>query len=117
FRFDFKTESRGEADGAEQAKFVFFETPVRIADRANNSRVQVGASADEIENLQRIVTHQEPVDGEVAALDVLFGRFSVNHGVRAASVRVAAIGAECCDFDFVAVARNQNHAKLRADGD
>ena len=47
----FEAEPRGETDGAQQPQMVFAETRRGIADGADDARFEVGAAADEVEDL------------------------------------------------------------------
>src|SRR5882672_6608739 len=81
FRFNFKTESRCKAHRAQHAQLVFFETSPWFSNRANDSRLQIRAAADEIENFAGVVPHQKSVDRKIPPLHILFGGFGVNHSV------------------------------------
>src|SRR5260370_30908356 len=63
------------------------------------------------------MTHQQTVDGKVAALNILLGRFRINHTVRVAAVAVAHSRGECGDFDVEPMTGNQDYPELRANGD
>src|SRR5258708_2221130 len=70
-----------------------------------------------IEPFGVFMTHQQAVDGKVAGVNILLGRFRINHTVRVAAVAVAHIRAECGDFDLEPITRNQDYPELRANGD
>ena len=48
---DFEIESRREADGSQHAQIVFGETALGIANGTDDSSLQVGLAAYEIQNL------------------------------------------------------------------
>jgi hypothetical protein len=98
--FDGVVEACGEAHGAEHTEFVFGETPGGLADGADDFGGEIGAAADEVEDFAGIVAHEQAVDGEVAALDVLFGCLGIDDLVGMAAVGVADVGTERGDFDL-----------------
>ena len=71
--FDGVAKARGEADGAQHAELVFGEAARRLADGADGFGGKIGAAADEVEDFASVVTHQQAVDGEIAALNIFFG--------------------------------------------
>jgi hypothetical protein len=115
--FDGVTETCGEADGAEHAEFVFRETPHGIADGADDSRGEVGAAADEVENFTRVVAHEESIDGEIAALDVFSRSLGVDDLIGVPAVGIAHVGAEGSDFYFEGIFVEENNAEVCADVD
>src|SRR5258708_10564008 len=70
-----------------------------------------------IEPFGVFMTHQQAVDGKVAGVNILLGRFRINHTVRVAAVAVAHIRAECGGFGLAPITRNQDYPELRANGD
>jgi hypothetical protein len=113
--FNRVAEARGEADGAEHAEFVFGETVRRLAYGADDSGGEIGAAADEVEDFPSVMAHEEAVDGEIAALDIFFGRLGIDDLVGMAAVGIADVGAEGGDFDFDGVVADEDDAELRAD--
>src|SRR5713226_4358365 len=79
-----ESEAGRETYGAHHAEFVLREATHGLTDGANDPGFQVGLPADKVENLAVVVTHQEAVDGEVAALNILLRRLRINHAVRMA---------------------------------
>src|SRR5579864_8673399 len=59
------------------------------------------ASPDEVQDFARNWIHQQPVDGEVATLDIFARILAEAYGIRMAAVGVTHVGAECCDLDNV----------------
>ena len=112
--FNSVTEAGGEAHGTEHAEFVFGETARRLANGANDFGGEVGATTDEIQDFAGVVAHEEAVDGEVAALDVFFGRVGINDLVGMAAIRVANVGAEGGYFDFEGILADEDDAELCA---
>ena len=110
--FDGVAEARGEADGAEHAEFVFGETAGRLADGANDSGGEIVAAADEVEDFAGVVAHEQAVDGEIAALDVFFGRLGIDDLVGMAAIGVTEVGAEGGDFDFERNRRGQGLRRI-----
>ena len=114
FGFDFEAKARGEAHCAHHAEFIFCEAPVRLADSSNHVRLEISLPADVVEHFAGVVAHQQAVDGKVAALHVFLRHLRINHAVRVPAIAVTNVRAEGGHFDFQSVARNQNHAELRA---
>src|SRR5260370_7551930 len=110
--FDSESEARGEPHGAHHAELIFLETAIGFADGANDLRVEVSLSADEVEHFAAVVAHQQTVDGEVAALHILLRHFRINHAVRVPAVAVAHVRTERGNLDFQPIPWNQNHAEL-----
>ncbi len=115
--FDFESETCGESHRAHHAEFIFSKTAVGLADGSNDFRFEVSLPAHEIEHLSRVVAHQQPVDGKVAALNVLLRRLRINHTVRVPAITVAHVRAKRGNFDFETITRNQDHSELRTDRD
>src|SRR4029434_7786484 len=90
-------------------------TPVRMADRANDSFSQVCLSINKIQYFTGVMPHHQPVDREIAPLHVLLGRACINYLIRMTPVRITHIGTERGNLDLPAVDWNENHSKLRAD--
>ena len=111
-----ESEAGRETYRAHHAEFVFREAAPRFTDGANDPGFQVGLPADKVENLAVVVTHQQAVDGEVAALHVFLRRLRINHAVRVAAIAVTHIRAEGRHFYFPAIPRNQGDTELRAHG-
>src|SRR5690606_10256017 len=90
---DFKTEHRGEADGAQHPQLVFGEAAMGIADGTHDFPLDVLAAADKIEHTigQRII--EDAVDRKVATKGV-FARGAEGDAVRMATVAVALISAK-----------------------
>src|SRR5215472_15327885 len=61
--------------------------------------------------------HQQPIDGEVAALDVFSRSLRINHAVGMTPVAVADIRTKRGDLYFQTVLWDQHDAELRAHGD
>ena len=108
-------ETGGEADGAEEAEFVFAETGDGVADGAEGFGLQVGLAADEVDELVRDRIVEHAVDGEVAAVGVFLGRGEGDH-LGTASVDVFVVGAEGGDFEGAAVLHDEDDAEMGADG-
>ena len=95
---DLVIEARRKAHAAQHAQLVFRKTPLRIADRANDSGFKIVASSDEVQNAvcridsQRIKHHA--VNREVAALHILARIIRKTHFVGMSPIGVANIGTE-----------------------
>ena len=127
--FDREAEARGEADSAQHTQLVFLEAQPRIADGPHHSRFEVGAATDKVEHcavnvagltqLQRIEQHA--IDGEVAALNVLFGALRESDRVGMPAVGICAIIPKCSDlgyeFTTVGFVSNEYHAEVCTDGE
>ncbi len=74
FRADAHIELGGKAHGAQHTHRIFTVARFRVADQADQTRVQVRHAADEIANGK--VSHAviEAVDGEIATLGIFFDR-------------------------------------------
>src|SRR5260370_24014591 len=115
-------EASCEADWAQQAQLVLGESLMRLADGADHSALEVFASADEVQHLRGGRIEQQPVDGEIASLDVEASLGAKANLVGMTAVRISAVAAERRDFDGVIVPlagafvahRNQYDAELAA---
>ena len=111
--------ARGEANRAQQAQLVLSEAAIRIADGADNAGADIILAADVIEDaiaIERI--HQETVDGEVAALDILFGSLGETDFAGVAAIGIGAIIAEGGDLYLAAIReQHEDYAELRTDRD
>ena len=112
---ELEAEAGGEADAADHAEVVFFEAGVGLADGAHDAGVEVGQAADKINHsgvprprhvfvvvtrVGSLIHHpskhfvrvkQQPVDGEVAALDVLLGAGGVADRIGMTAIRISAV--------------------------
>src|SRR5215472_2663442 len=113
--FDGIAEPRGEARGAQHAEFVLGEAARRIADGANHSHAEIRAATDEIKDFTGVVTHEQPVDGEVATLHVFLGSSGINNLVGVTAVGIANIRAEGGNFDFRGIQTKKDDAKMGTD--
>ncbi len=115
-----------EPDRSEHSQLVFVESGSRIADRPQDSRFKVGASADEIDDLLFRGIVEQTVDGEIASLGI-GGRSGKLNTVRPSPVGIIAIAAERCDFggfDLIVVrsfparsfGQNSNHPERGTKG-
>src|SRR5438552_718232 len=79
--FNLESQPCGETNRPQQAQMIFAESPFRIADRADQLQIEIGAAAHEIQNLStRVPGHaaisragieQQRVDGEIAPQHIL----------------------------------------------
>jgi hypothetical protein len=74
---DLELEDRGETDGAQHPQAILAEAARGVADGAQEAAVEVGASADEVDDLAGDGIVEHAVDGEVAALGILAGEENV----------------------------------------
>ncbi len=111
-----EAESCRETDGAKHAEFVFLEAEFRVADGADEARIEIGAAADQIDHLAGARIHQQSVDREIAAANVVGRRMRIDHAIGMAAVGVADIGAERGDFDLNALLDHDHDAEFCADG-
>ena len=114
-RLDFKTKARGEADGAQHAQMVLFETLRGIANGADHAVLQILQAAYVVHHVPGGIVHmrrieQQSIDGEVAPQHILLRVAFERHAFRMPPILVRMIAAEGCDFDAV----YQDHAELRA---
>src|SRR5207249_6893084 len=68
---------------------------IGIANGANQARVQVLLSADEVQYFAGVVPHQQPIDCEVPSLDVFLRRLRINHAVGMTRSEERRVGKEC----------------------
>jgi hypothetical protein len=61
------------------------------------------------------VAHEKAVNGEITALDVLFGSLGIDDLIGMAAIGIAEIRAECGDLDLEGIAPDEDDAELRAD--
>src|SRR5260370_25671784 len=101
--FNGVAEASCEADCTQQAQLVLGESEVRLADGADLSDLEVCASADEVQHLRGGRIEQQPVDGEVASLDVETSFGAKANLIGMTAVRISAVAAEGRDFDGVIV--------------
>src|SRR4051812_29668878 len=94
---------------------VLLESLLWIADRPNDSCLQILLPADVIDHAIVDRVEEQTVNGEVAALGVFLSRGEPHAGWMPAVV-VRHIGAKSGDFDLTSVQPHQDHAKRRADG-
>src|SRR6516164_3245126 len=116
-RFDLIAEARGKTHRAQHAQLIFGKAPARIADGSDQGGPEVGLTADKVEHLAGVVPHQQAVDGEVAARDIVFRFCGVRDRVGVPPVGVTEVAAKGSDLDLQAVVRNENDAEARAYGD
>ena len=74
---------------------------------------EVGAASDEVQNFTALRIHQQRVDGEVAAEDILAGVGFELHPLRAPSVQVGMVAAEGSHFHLGLALDNEDHAEVR----
>ena len=78
--------------------------------------MEIGLAGDEVENFAGVMAHHETVDGEIAALHILFGAGGEDDALGVAAVGGADVGAECRDFNFVITEGDKDDAELCPDG-
>lgn len=96
--FDGEAEGGGEADGAEEAEVVFLESGGGLANGADELGFEVGLAVDVVDERAGFGVVEEAVDGEIAALGILFWS-GIGDGFGAAAIAIGAVGAEGGDFD------------------
>ncbi len=128
-RLQLEAEARGKADASQHAQFVFGEARAGVSDRAYQAGIQVFHAAHEVKDripgLPRCGKHlrvqHHAVDGEVAALHILFRAVGESHRVRVPAVGIGAIAAKGGDFGHNllvpgGLATDQDDAEMRAHG-
>src|SRR5208283_1852146 len=90
------------------------KSPIGVSYGADQSRSEVGLSANVVQNLPTRVTHQQPVDGEIAAGYVLLGCLGIDDSIGMPSIGITQIRAKRRNFHFALLLLDQNHSKLRA---
>ena len=71
--FDREPKPRGEPRGAEQSELVLGEPGDRVADGADDPGLDVGPTANEVEDLAAEGVEEHPVNREIPALGVVPG--------------------------------------------
>src|SRR5207249_760448 len=92
-------EWRRESHRAQHAQFIFSKTQLWLADRADDSSVQILSPTNKIEHFVLEGVQQQAVDGEIAALNVLAGILAEPYLIGMAAVGIADIRTEGCDLD------------------
>ena len=112
-----EVERRRETDGTQHSQLVFADSFVRIADRANDPRREIGLTANVIQHARcdRIVEH--PVDRKVAPLGIFFGS-TERDVLGATTVEVGAFRAKGRDFNLpgrrASRRQHDDHAEARS---
>lgn len=100
---ELETEAGGEADAAKHAEMVLLETGVGLADGAHDAQVEVGKAAHVVDygeaeevGIRQVASgvwgvKQKTVDGEIAALDILFGAGGVAHRIGMTAIGICAV--------------------------
>src|SRR5258708_3807439 len=94
---------------------IFFKAARGIADGADDAGAKVVSAAHPIEYLTRERIHQQRVDGEVAAQNVLPGIRFKAYSARMASIGVGVIAAEGGHLDRSIALMDEHHPKVRND--
>src|SRR5437660_4845245 len=93
-RLNFETKTSGEAHRTQQSQLVLAKTAIRFADCPDNPSRQISLPADIVEHFARVVSHQQPVNREIAPLYVFFWAAREHHGVRMPPIRITDVSAE-----------------------
>jgi N6-L-threonylcarbamoyladenine synthase len=116
-----KREAGSKAHSPQHAQFVFGEALAGVPDGTDQAGIQVVHAAHHVQD--RVVgwVQHHAVDGEVAALYILFRTDGEAHCIRVPAVGVGAITAEGSDFGHYLPAprawtADQNDAEMRAYG-
>ena len=120
-RVDGQREAGRHADAAEHTQLVFREAMPRLADGAEDLRVEIGPATNIVEQLIRDWIEEHAIDREVATTGVLFGR-GEDDLRRASAVFIADVGAERRHLNrreapFLTRTDDLNDAKRRPDRD
>src|ERR1700723_1604789 len=97
-------ETRSEAHRTQHPQFILSETPLRITDSSNDSRIEVFASANVIQNLVRDWIKQQSIDREIAAFDIFTRIFAEKNFIGMAPVAIS---------DVTTKRGHLNHVRLR----
>src|SRR5262249_44711787 len=103
---------RAEPDSSENPKFVFLKSRVRIADGANDFRVDICASIDVVNDLMRKRVIQQTIDREISPQHVLL-RVGEYHTARVSTVDIGFIGPKGRDLKWMAPLDYEYNTKLR----
>ncbi len=115
FRLDFETEASGEAHCPQQSQLVLAKTAPWFADCPDNPGRQISLPFNIIEHFAGVVTHQQPVNREIASLYVFFRAAREHYGVWMASVRITDVSAEGCHLHLYSISIHSDDAKLCPD--
>src|SRR5262249_41749880 len=88
---DRQSEPRRKAHGSKHAQLVLFEAAFWLPDRPDDSLLKVFLAVNIVEYLAGAMAHEQPIDGEVAALHVFFRSPRILHAVGMAPIRIADI--------------------------
>ena len=111
---DLVIEERCETHRAQHPQPIFLETLRRLANGADQLRLQIRASAHKIDHLVRCRIVKHSVDREIAALCVFF-RGREMDCARPPAVEIGVIGAKGGDFELEPVLDHHDDAEMRAD--
>src|SRR6267154_4839651 len=114
-RLNFEPEPSGEAYRSQQAQLVLAETAIRFADGPDDPSPQISLPFNIIEHFAGVVTHQQPVNREIAPLYVFFRAAREHYGVWMASVRITDVSTEGCHLHLYSVSIHSDDAKLCPD--
>src|SRR4029077_2199800 len=96
---DLILESRRKSHCTQHSQFVLTEASSRVANRSNDSGIEVLASTDKIKNLAAQWVQQHPVDGKVPPCNILLWRFTEANLVGMPAIGIPDIAAEGRHFD------------------
>src|SRR5258705_2276798 len=95
-RLNFETKASGESHRPQQPQLILAKTAIRFADCPDNPSRQISLPADIVEYFARVVSHQQPVNREIAPLHVFLRTAREHHAVRMPPVGVANVSAKSC---------------------
>ena len=113
-RLDLELEHRREPHRAQHPQTIFGKALRRIANRADNSLLQIRSTANEIDDLILFGIEEHPVDGEVPPRRVFLGCREM-HFDRTPPIEISAIRAKGRDLELESVLEHHDHAEMRPD--
>ena len=111
-RLNLELERGGEAHRAQHAQPIFGKALRRIADRADDARLEISAAADVIDDFVPLGIEEHPVDREVASPGIFFRAGEVDLR-RSPPVEVGAIGTKRRDLELQSAFEDDDHAEVR----
>jgi hypothetical protein len=97
--FNFETKACCKSNGAKHAETIFFKSPDRVSDCADEFSLQISPAVNVIEYFAGDWIFKQRVDGEIAPEHIL-ARISLKFdAIGPASVGIGVIAAKCRHFD------------------
>jgi hypothetical protein len=113
---DPESQTRRKSHGPQHPQVILAEPHFRVPNRSHHLRIQVRASADEIQHLAAFRIHHQTVDGEVPPQDILPRVALKLHAGRPPPIGIIVVAAKGRHFHVYAVLRSaiphQHHSEV-----